>query len=155
MTITSPLAPDGQKLVGEALQASLVDLIDLALQAKQAHWNVVGPLFKSVHEHLDEVVDIGRDYSDKVAERAAAIAVNPDGGAAVVAAGTVLTPLPAAPISTEDAAAAIAVMLDTLSARFRERVAQVDDVDSVSGGLLGEILEALELQRWMFQSQVP
>ena len=28
--------------VADDLQATLVDLIDLALQAKQAHWNVTG-----------------------------------------------------------------------------------------------------------------
>ncbi len=60
MSISSPLSADATKVTGEALQATLVDMIDLSLLGKQAHWNVVGPLFKTVHEHLDEVVDTAR-----------------------------------------------------------------------------------------------
>jgi starvation-inducible DNA-binding protein len=55
-TVKSPLAGDVQKTAGEALQGALVDLIDLSLTGKQAHWNVTGRGFKMVHEHLDEVV---------------------------------------------------------------------------------------------------
>lgn len=43
-----------------ALQDTLVALIDLSLQAKQAHWNVVGPNFRPLHELLDEFTDAYR-----------------------------------------------------------------------------------------------
>ena len=42
------------RVTAESLQATLVELIDLSLQAKQAHWNVVGPAFRGVHLFLDE-----------------------------------------------------------------------------------------------------
>lgn len=45
-----------RQAVGSHLQSQLVELIDLGLQAKQAHWNVVGPPFRSVHHELDEMV---------------------------------------------------------------------------------------------------
>ena len=41
-----PLTADGPQTAAE-LQAMLVDLIDLALIGKQAHWNVVGPHFRA------------------------------------------------------------------------------------------------------------
>ena len=41
--------------VAKALQATLVELIDLALVGKQAHWSVVGPQFRSIHLELDEI----------------------------------------------------------------------------------------------------
>lgn len=153
MSISSPLSPDAQKTAGEALQASLVDLIDLSLLAKQAHWNVVGPLFKTVHEHLDEVVDTAREYSDQVAERAVALGVNPDGSAVTVAAGTPLSPLAAEWIATEHVVLAVARALDSLSGRFRERVAQTEEADPITQDLLIEITDALEQHRWMFQAQ--
>jgi len=81
--------------VAKALQATLVELIDLSLQAKQAHWNVVGPSFKAIHLFLDELTDQYRDWYDEAAERLAAIGVSPDGRTATVAAGTPLEPLPA------------------------------------------------------------
>jgi hypothetical protein len=35
----------------------LADLIELHLQSKQAHWNVVGKNFRDLHLRLDEPVD--------------------------------------------------------------------------------------------------
>ena len=48
--ITSPLADDDRDAVGAVLQATLVDL---SLIGKQAHWNVIGKNFRSVHLQLD------------------------------------------------------------------------------------------------------
>ncbi|WP_276206892.1 Dps family protein, partial [Streptomyces niveiscabiei] len=71
--VKSPLSDADLRIVGSALQGALVDLIDLSLVAKQVHWNVVGPRFRSVHLQLDEVVDVARLHSDTVAERASAL----------------------------------------------------------------------------------
>lgn len=153
MTITSPLSPEDQKITGEALQASLVDLIDLSLLAKQAHWNVVGERFKSVHEHLDEIVDSARLYLDQVAERTTAIGLNPDGNAATVAKETALEPLPPDWVSTDDVVAAVVSALGTLSNRFRDRVKATESADPITQDMLIEITQTLEMQRWMFQAQ--
>src|SRR6478752_4928324 len=83
--VKSPLPETDLKVVAGALQGGLVDLIDLSLVAKQVHWNVTGPRFRSVHLQLDEVVDTARAHSDTVAERASALGVSPDGRAATVA----------------------------------------------------------------------
>ena len=83
--IPSPLEDQARDITGAALQATLVDLVDLSLVAKQAHWNLVGRQFHDVHLHLDELVKKARKYSDAVAERLAAIGVSPDGRAATVA----------------------------------------------------------------------
>src|SRR5438105_13213207 len=80
--VKSPLADADLKTVAEALQGALVDLVDLSLVAKQIHWNIVGPRFRSVHLQLDEVVASARTHSDTVAERGSALGVPPDGRAA-------------------------------------------------------------------------
>ncbi|NUP28928.1 MAG: DNA starvation/stationary phase protection protein, partial [Nocardia sp.] len=54
--IKSTLDPEQQHITGEALRATVIDLIDLSLIAKQAHWNVLGRNFRSVHLALDELV---------------------------------------------------------------------------------------------------
>jgi starvation-inducible DNA-binding protein len=59
------------------LQGALVDLLDLTLIGKHAHWNVEGRLFRSVHRELDELVDAWRRLADEVAERAVTIGACP------------------------------------------------------------------------------
>src|SRR5690606_41443663 len=89
--ISSPLKESDKEVTANVLQSTLVDLIDLSLVAKQAHWNVVGPNFRSVHLQLDELVSAARTYTDSVAERANAIGVSPNGKAKTVAGATGLT----------------------------------------------------------------
>ena len=80
-THVPPLGAHVREDVGNHLQDTLVELIDLSLLGKQLHWSVVGPNFKPLHEHLDELVDSWRDMADTVAERAVAIGYLPDGQA--------------------------------------------------------------------------
>ena len=70
--------PDREAL-GAELQTTLTVLIDLSLLGKQAHWNVVGPNFRALHLHLDEMIDAWREAADAVAERAVALGHAPDG----------------------------------------------------------------------------
>lgn len=80
MTVVKSTIPDSaRQVVGDALQSTLVDLVGLSLIGKQAHWNLVGPRFRSIHLQLDEVVTAAREFSDTVAERAAALGLPPDG----------------------------------------------------------------------------
>ena len=82
------------------LQHVLVDLIELHLQDKQAHWNVVGTNFRDLHLQLDEIIDAVREFSDQIAERMRALWATPDGRSATVAARTSLAPLPDGELNT-------------------------------------------------------
>src|SRR5271167_1310628 len=76
------------------LQRVLVDLIELHLQGKQAHWNVVGTNFRDLHLQLDEIVDTARAASDTIAERIRALNAVPDGRSDTVTASTTLPAFP-------------------------------------------------------------
>ena len=82
------------------LERVLVDLIELHVQGKQAHWNVVGHNFRDLHLQLDEMIVDAREFSDEVAERMRAIYITPDGRAATVAAQTSLATFPADEVDT-------------------------------------------------------
>ncbi|MFS2293492.1 MAG: DNA starvation/stationary phase protection protein [Actinomadura sp.] len=151
--VKSPLSDSDLKVVGEALQGSLIDLIDLALVAKQAHWNLTGRNFKVVHEHLDEVVAIAREGQDDVAERAVALGVNPDGRVRTVADRTQLPQLEAGYLDDDKVVAAITDLLDQMIQRFRQRIKATDGPDLVTQDLLITITSKLEEQHWMFQAQ--
>src|ERR1700739_3205357 len=88
--------------LAEDLQRVLADLIELHLQGKQAHWNVVGTNFRDLHLQLDELVDFARAGSDTIAERMRALDVVPDGRSDTVPATTTLPQFPAGEQNTGD-----------------------------------------------------
>src|ERR1700722_18444296 len=51
------------------LQGHLSNSLDLVSQAKQAHWNVKGPDFISLHELFDKIAEDSEEYIDLIAER--------------------------------------------------------------------------------------
>jgi starvation-inducible DNA-binding protein len=147
-----PLATD-QRSVAVELQSMLVDLIDLTLIGKQAHWNVEGAHFRSVHDQLDELVDAWRELSDDVAERAVTIGASPDGQAETIAGSTELESLPAGHLSDQRALVAIADRLGEVVDRTRMRIDRVEPDDPVSGDLLVRAAAVLEKQLWMIRAQ--
>ncbi|HEY8372725.1 MAG TPA: DNA starvation/stationary phase protection protein [Pseudonocardiaceae bacterium] len=152
--ITSTLGQGEREVTGAALQSALVDLIDLSLVAKQAHWNVVGRNFRSVHRQLDELVSLARTYTDRVAERAAAIGVPPDGRVRTVAAGSALPEFAQGWQRDRDVIQAIVETLDVVALRMRGRIDETDKTDLVTQDLFLEVTAKLEEARWMWQAQL-
>ncbi|MFD5035365.1 Dps family protein [Streptomyces sp. NPDC058220] len=151
--VKSSLSEEHLKLVGEALQGALVDLVDLSLVAKQVHWNIVGPRFRSVHLQLDEVVSTARQHSDTVAERASAIGVTPDGRAGTVAATSAIGTVPNGWIKDGDAVRIMVEALGAVVTRMRERVEVTDEPDPVTQDALIQVAGDLEKHAWMFQAE--
>ncbi|GHA37860.1 DNA starvation/stationary phase protection protein [Streptomyces tauricus] len=151
--VKSPLSDADLKTVSEALQGALVDLVDLSLVAKQIHWNVVGPRFRSVHLQLDEVVDTARLHSDTVAERASTLGVSPDGRAATVANSSGIGPVKDGWVKDTDAVGALVDALAAVIGRMRQRVDATGEADPVSQDIFIQITADLEKHHWMFQAE--
>ncbi len=140
--------------IGVLLQRTLVELTDLALIGKQLHWNVQGPHFRSLHLHLDELVDAWRALGDRVAERAVMLGVSPDGRVATIAEHT--------PFDANEIAGPLedSFVVDYLTGALAEAVAQArksmeqsGELDDVSNDLLIEVVDTLEEQLWMVSVQ--
>lgn len=144
LPVTDPTAETAK--VAESLQATLVELIDLSLQAKQAHWNLLGPSFKAIHLLLDELTDQYRDWYDEVAERLAARGVAADGRIATVFAGTPLEPLPAGQLRDQDVLAFFEARVTLVADRVRARLDPIGGHDTVSQALLLSIVLGLDEQ---------
>jgi starvation-inducible DNA-binding protein len=145
-------APDPR--VATALQATLVELIDLSLIGKQAHWNVVGPQFRSVHLELDEIVDLARTSYDRVAERLATLGVPPDGRTETVGTTSELAPFPEGFVPVIDTVQRVAAAMDTVTGRMKERILAVGDLDPVSQDILIGTSDEVEKAAWMLRSQL-
>jgi starvation-inducible DNA-binding protein len=139
--------------VAEELQPLLAELIDLSLQGKQAHWNVVGPHFSAVHSQLDRIVDDARKWADEVAERLVTIGVPAAGQLADVERRSSLQPLPQGTISDERVLSLISGQLAAVAAHAREALDRLGNVDLVSQDLVIEIAGGLEKHNWMLRVQ--
>jgi starvation-inducible DNA-binding protein len=142
-----------REAIGIELQAVLVTLTDLSLAGKQAHWNLVGREFRSLHLFLDELVDAWREASDTVAERAVALGHQPDGRAQTIARSTTLDPLPEGQILDEDVIRLFTELLTNAVGDIRERMDRLEDVDTVTADLLHGVVAALEENLWMVRVQ--
>ena len=139
--------------VGNQLQGMLVELIDLALVGKQLHWNVTGPLFRPLHEQLDELVDSWRELSDVVAERAVALGYAPDGQSGAVAAVTELKPIARGPLEDHVVIRELSERMNDVADRARERMDKLGEIDAASQDVIIEVVRALEQQLWMIRVQ--
>jgi starvation-inducible DNA-binding protein len=137
----------------DSLQAVLVDLIELASQGKQAHWNLVGPNFRDLHLQLDEVIDAAREFADDVAERMRALHATPDGRSGIVAAATTLEEFPGGEVLTIDTADLVTARLEAAVATCRRVHDDVDDEDPTSSDKLHAIIQKLEQFAWMISAE--
>ena len=139
-------------VVEDVLQQTLVDLIDLELQAKQAHWNIQGSRFRSLHLALDELVDYAREELDEVAERIATIGGTPDGRSETVAKTTSLDPIDGGVLDVDKAYSQMADKIQAVCDKIRENLDKVDEADPISGDLLISATAGLEKQAWFLRS---
>lgn len=135
------------------LQQVLVDLTDLHLQGKQAHWNAVGANFRDLHLQLDEIVDAARDFADDVAERMRAVYVVPDGSSARVAAQSSLPAFPTGEVDTGEAIDKIVASIYAVCATARRVHDEVDAADPTTADMLHEILTRLEQLAWLTDAE--
>jgi starvation-inducible DNA-binding protein len=155
MTISTltEMNPEVRNRVAGELQPLLFDLIALGLQGKQAHWNVVGPFFQSVHAQLDQIVADSREWADDVAERIVTIGVPASGQAADVAQQSSLDPLPEGTITDKQAVSSICDRVGMVATRARRVADSLGDQDIASQDLVLEILRGLEKHLWMLRVQ--
>ncbi|MBD3940151.1 DNA starvation/stationary phase protection protein [Microbacterium sp. NEAU-LLC] len=139
--------------LSQNLQKVLVDLIELSLQGKQAHWNVVGRNFRDTHLQLDEIIDAARTFADTVAERMRSLHALPDGRSGEVSRTTTLPEFPQGEIATSDVIDLMTERLDAVAQTCRDVHDDVDEEDPTSADVLHAILERVEQLSWMVSAE--
>ncbi len=147
------LDPEARQSAVELLNARLADVIDLELQAKQAHWNVKGPNFIGLHELFDQVATAAATFKDSIAERAVML-----GGVAVGTSQAVVerTSLPPYPVEAQ----AWNIHVDCVSsalAKFgnglRKGIEDAEELDdAVTADLFTGIAHEVDKYMWFVES---
>ncbi|SIT70316.1 Dps family protein [Microbacterium sp. RU33B] len=141
------------KKLGDDLQAVLVDLLELQIQGKQAHWNVVGTNFRDTHRQLDDIIEAARELSDVVAERMRALHALPDGRSDTVAQTTTLPEFPQGEVDTTETIDLVTERLEAVISTTRGVHDAVDEEDPTSADILHKVLEELEQFAWMVSAE--
>jgi starvation-inducible DNA-binding protein len=111
----------------------LADAVDLQMQLKQAHWNVKGPSFISLHELFDKVARSVESYVDVIAERIVQLGGIAEGTVRVSARHSLLEEYPLAIADGMAHVEAVAKSLSIFGHEARSTIneaAELDDADT-------------------------
>jgi len=137
----------------QVLQPILFDLIAYARVLKQLHWNVIGPNFRPIHLHLDEIYGEAEEATDLVAERLSAVGHSPNGRVRDVASKSEIGDIPEGFTRDSEVLLLAEHRTKQVVENIRAHMADIEDVDTVTADLLHQICADLEKHHWMLQAQ--
>jgi starvation-inducible DNA-binding protein len=137
----------------ELLTQQLADALDLALQAKQAHWNVKGPNFIALHELFDEAAKELFEHADDLAERAVVLGGAALGTARVAGAGSGLKEYPLEIRSGREHVTALSGALASFGASARAGIEAANTLgDADTADLFTEISRGVDKLLWKVEA---
>jgi starvation-inducible DNA-binding protein len=136
--------------IPEARRADLVALLnervaataDLHMQVKQAHWNVTGVHFQTLHELFDDVADAIHPFIDELAERVTALGGVAKGTVRMAAAAS---SLPEYPLDAVGGEAHLTAVRDRLAAYAADNLRAIDVADDLDDDATQDLFT--EIQR--------
>jgi starvation-inducible DNA-binding protein len=145
-----PTATETGPVAASALQKLLPNLMALALDAKQAHWNVTGPASLPLRGLTGELAADAFGWADRVAERTVALGYPADGRPGTVAA--VARPFLIGRLSDREAIDELGRLLDEGAAAVRAALGVLARSDAVGHDVVASTLEGVERYRWMLRA---
>jgi len=137
------------------LNQSLAATLDLKTQTKQAHWNVKGPEFFSLHELFDEIAGELEGYVDMVAERVTALGGTALGTARMAANASILPEYPLDAIDGQDHVAALAERVAIYAKHVRDAIDATDNLgDADTADLYTEISRTIDMRLWFLEAHL-
>jgi len=135
------------------LNRHLAAAIDLHAQVKQAHWNVRGAQFIALHQLFDTLAGDVEDWSDLLAERAAAHGGRAE-GTIQTASGRSHLPRYALSIAPGNAhVEALSTVIATFGGEARGAIDEASGLgDPVTADVLTEIVRAADQALWKLEA---
>jgi starvation-inducible DNA-binding protein len=138
--------------VADGLQSLLVEVIDLSLTSKQAHWILGRPLCEPLSAELDDLAVDAWGWADAVGARLVAMGIPPDGRAGTVAAQVHFASFPIGFVDDAEAVAPIVVRLNEIIEGCPRRFESLREPDPVNENLLISVVAGLVKHRWLLGS---
>jgi starvation-inducible DNA-binding protein len=139
----------------ELLNQQLADVLDLGLQAKQAHWNVKGPHFIGLHELFDKVAEELEEFTDDIAERAVELGGVALGTVQIISKNSRLTAYPLDLVSGRGHVAALSGALASFGATTRAAIDAAGKAgDADTADLFTEVSRGVDKLLWMIEAHL-
>ena len=147
---------EGTRLkAAELLNARLADCKDLQTQVKQAHWNVKGPNFISLHLLFDKINDDVEEYVDEIAERAVQLGGVAEGTARMVAKRSSLAEYPAGAVDGRSHIEALSSALAAFGRSARKAIGEANDLgDLDTADLFTEVSRGIDKWLWFVEAHL-
>lgn len=149
------ISDKAREQIAKHLSVILADTYVLVVRSHIYHWNVVGPLFKSIHELTEEHYENMFKAADDIAERIRALGfpapVNADSLKMSIDISGAAGGMPSAKVMVEDLVKAH----EKLSAQMRDMAEfAADNSDPVTEDMLTERLAFHEQATWMLRALI-
>ena len=140
-------------VASQLLAPMVLGLQALAVNGKQAHWNVRGENFVAIHQLFDTIVANAQTSADQAAERIVALGLPVDARVCTVAAGT-STRVAAGFSQWDDSVRDLVADIDVVISATRVAIEALDGVDLPSQDVAIGIMQTLEKDRWFLFAHV-
>jgi len=142
--------------VASILQKRLYDAIDLMQQAKQAHWNVKGENFFSLHELFDKIHEEIETSADLLAERISQLGGKVEGTCIAVSKYTSLPIYSTEMTNSKEHLESFSKSLATFAKFLRLGIEQTSQLkDAGSADILTQISRSIDKSLWFVESNLP
>lgn len=139
----------------ERLNIVLASCIDASLNAKQAHWNVKGGSFMSLHELFDDVSDRLAEYSDLIAERIVQLGGIAEGTLPAIKQRSILKVYPLGVVGGLSHVEHLSDALAILGKIAREAIDELSAIgDANAADILTEVSRGVDKYIWFLESHL-
>jgi starvation-inducible DNA-binding protein len=137
------------------LNERLAEAIDLQSQVKQAHWNVKGPQFMTLHELFDRISDILLTQIDDIAERVTSLGGTAEGTVAVAARRSKLKNYPLSITAGKDHLFYLSTQLAAFGKSARTTIDETEELgDAGTADLFTAISRDMDKQLWFLEAHL-
>jgi starvation-inducible DNA-binding protein len=152
--VDTGIKDEARKRLATGLTGNLADTFALMVKTLGYHWNVVGPLFHSLHEMTEEQYEDLFEAVDDIAERIRALGFPAPNAYAEMAGMTAIEDAPGIP-SAEEMIRDLIAGNELAVRRMREVAITAEELDdSVTHDLLTERMGEHEKAIWMLKAVV-
>ena len=135
------------------LKQTMASLVVLSMKTRNAHWNVVGPDFHSMHAFFESLYEAIEPDIDEVAERIRALGSPAPGHLAECVATSTVKERLGTLQSSEALLAELLADYETVVAHLRHSLRASDDADDpTTSDLFSDLLAKFEKAAWMIRS---